>query len=232
MTITKGDIEMNEKATVDAVVVKDLGNGEDQKTFASSGCASGSCSIRVAATVGPSVYQSANVAEILDPDKREANLCCGSCCDLLRACIIVNIVQIILSGLAALFVIWGIALFDTIDLSDDDQVAQETEAMLEQTGKILLIAQIKNVLGILFGIVGIVGAVKYNGVLVLIAGIYNIISVIACGVLLDPLGAIVSGVYAYVHIALFLALKKGQIKRETYHDRERYCCCDNNAERR
>ena len=57
MTITKGDIEMNEKATVDAVVVKDLGYGEEQKTVASSGCASGLCTIRGAETVEPSIYK-------------------------------------------------------------------------------------------------------------------------------------------------------------------------------
>ena len=89
MTIQSSDIEKDEKMTTVATVIADdleQGGGE-QRTVATAVCTSGSCSAAgtrdaTIISVEPSIYKLATVGEAEDLTKRQANLCCGSCCDV------------------------------------------------------------------------------------------------------------------------------------------------------
>lgn len=234
MTIPSSDIEKDEKiATVAAVIAEDpeQGGGE-QKTVATAVCTTGSCALSgtrdaTIISVEPSIYKLATVGEAEDLTKRQANLCCGSCCDLLRACIVVNIVFIVLNALGVVLSFWGISFLDSIDVTqlEDDDVVDGIEQMMDRTSLIYMIVIIQQGLGIIFGILGIVGASKYMKFLVLTAGVWYCIDLIICAAFINIPAVVMRGFFAYPHIACFVALKKGQITRETYN-RERYCCCD------
>jgi len=217
MTIFNGDIEMNEKSTEAAVVVEDLGRGGDQKYLARD--------------TGVGVIHVATVGEAVDLGQRQAPLCCGSCCDLLRSCIIVNIVNIALQGFNLLVMIAGVTtILDLSELDDDIFATNVDDTIVYQANFLLLFFIIQSAIGIMFSLLGIIGAAKYNGPLVLITGVWYCIATIICVVYAYWIGIVLSGLFAYPHIALFVAFKKGQIKRETY-ERERYCCCDGNNRR-
>lgn len=167
-----------------------------------------------------------------DPEVRKAKLCFGCCCDLLRACVIVDIVDIVLSlvmvGLSMSFGLGTETFLDAffIDFSgfaqmDDD----ETMLTMIPERREAIIQTVSVGLGVLFSIIGIFGALKYQRYLVLVTGIWFCLDTIrACYQLSWP-SAILTPLFAYPHFALFFALRRGEITRNTYDSTEKHCCC-------
>ena len=76
--------------------------------------------------------------------------------------------------------------------------------------------------GLAFGVLSILAAITFNKS-DLIGGVYCVVEAVAAAVVIDDFGGniIFRLLFAYPHIGLFLALKKGTISRETY-EREKY----------
>jgi len=166
-----------------------------------------------------------------DSLERQTPLCCRWCCDLLRACIICDIIFIGLDILGIILFLMGITINNTLDFSsreiyDDDvydKALNEAEAESDRNTTIELI--IKNCLGMLFCTIGIIGAANFKKALVLVTAIWFCVDFIWSIINLRWTGIVVTACFAYPHFALFMALKKGNIAKENYA-RERFCCCD------
>jgi len=172
--------------------------------------------------------------EILDEDDTQNELkktrCFGSCCDLRRACIILNSIYFA-------FVVFGITMYSLgMDLgkiggTTDDNIFQNDDAFEDASevtfgiDDMLKTSPIQLGLGIFFAILGIIGACRFNKFLVVGLAIWLCIDAIIYCVFLNWYNAvIVVVVYSYPNFALFLALKNGKISRDNY-DSVRYCCC-------
>jgi len=141
--------------------------------------------------------------------ERKSQLCCGSCCDLVRACIIVNIFDIIL--VTALLIVWAV-----IGLEED--MAKDITGV-GGMGRIVVCIAIP------FGLLGIYGALKFNKYAVLLTGIWYIVYLVLCAVHKVIFTTLVSVFFAYPHIHLALALHAGTITAQNYSVTEKYCCC-------
>lgn len=209
------------------------GKGENDATVSSS--KSGCCDVPIDPSVVSVVENMTERYREEDSLERKSPLCCRSCCDLLRACIICDIVFIALDILGILLFFMGITLnvaidYEDIDTYDDDTYddiipANEAQEELDRNHTLLNVLITKNSLGIVFCTIGIVGAARFHKNLVLTTATWFVIDCIWSIVNRRWTGIVVTACFAYPHFALFSALKNGTITRETYA-MERHCCCD------
>lgn len=177
-------------------------------------------------SLDPAFYR-AHLAALAEEERneRKTHLCCGSCCDLRKACIIVDSIYIFFVGMGVFLSITGLRIFERVGGKgsqgeyDDDQVQQDFTIM------IMAASDIQLGIGVFFGVLGILGACRFQKYLVLCTGIWYCIDVILFGIFFNWMSAVCAGAYAYPHFALFLALRSGTITRENYKVTEQHCCC-------
>lgn len=231
--MTVSDIEKDEKKQIYAtatIVVDGSSTGGEPLTVATTinGIDTNSRCAASIVSIEPSVLRLATEGDPDDPDERKTDLCCGVCCDVLRGCIIVDILSLVGVAIWLLLFWWGIEVVNSIDMAtveDDELFEQLNELENYAIGYevILLIAVI--CLNVVFSLVGIIGAAKFNKYLVLATGIWYICEAIYLLSIQLFAHAFTIAAYSYPHIALYLALRSGTISRQNYR-RERYCCCD------
>jgi len=164
---------------------------------------------------------------------KQGHKCCGGCCDVRRAVIIVNIIEACFAFLGMLGLLamnnMTTSLYSSADQYDDDEVAAamaEYEEAMATFGSIpigaILAIQAVRVVGAL---AGIVGAIKYNFYLVGAAGIMYCVSCATSIVALNLGGAIMAGFFAYPHYFLVQEIRKGIMSEENYHNERQSCCC-------
>lgn len=191
----------------------------------SKSTASNSSNVLVA--VNPSILQLVTSVENSDNDEdeyeRESHLCCGFCCDLRRACIILDVIQI--SMIVAVTIVIQLDVdprfvegFDTVaDSADvDDEVAADFDRRFVET-------TVRLGGGVLFSVIGILGACLFNRWLVVCTGIWQCIAMVFSMRSRSYTGIVAAASFAYAHIAMFLELRRGKLTRENYA-REQACC--------
>jgi len=214
-------------------------NAEEPRSIVTTTTITGSIartSVDVSA-VDNSVLHLWTVAE--DQNERKADLCCGICCDFLRACIIVNILYLVACVLTLLFSWLFISVvndeIEQIEGSEDNEdeseeyiTDDEQEKKMEESiyMKALLDFNVMvTIFGTLSAVIGIIGAAKFNKYMVLFTGIcYCILVIPNCWLYNWPV-AFLNGFFAYPHFALFMALNSNKITRGGYMI-ESHCCCD------
>ena len=164
-----------------------------------------------------------------------ANRLCGSCCDLVRASIIVNGFYIFKNLNVIVTILLGLSYIrpssatadDSREYYDDDCYYYYSNGDVErQNGSItFLVLMTKNIFGIFFAAVGIAGAQNFKKWLVLSTVIWFCIDVVASVFTERWIAAVSAGFFVYPGTALFLALHGGRITPENYADSVRYCCC-------
>jgi hypothetical protein len=160
---------------------------------------------------------------------RKADLCCGCCCDLVRACIIVDVCDICLSIMIIVVSVLGLELqqsfIDTIDFSvyDNDEMVVDDDEMFLQENNMDRLRMTG--CGILFSLIGILGAYRFHKYLVLCTAIWYCVDLIRSVVTLQWANSVVTACFSYPHFALFMALQKGKITRENYYATEKQSCC-------
>jgi len=175
-------------------------------------------------------------AEVAEEDQRKAELCCLFCCDLVRACIIVDIFDIILAILMVIAAVFSSDGFlgmmdlsfimgsagDNLVVIDDDELLEMRQAKEDSVIYVTVLIG----MGIIFSVIGIVGALRFQKWMVLITGIWFCVDVIRSAITFQWLNAVVGACFAYPHFALFHALRKGKITKDNYEVTEKHCCCE------
>ena len=167
-------------------------------------------------------------------DQRESHICCLVCCDLVRACILCDVCDILLTILliiGAYFEVEGAAFFNgtmnlnmfvksDVDLSviDDDELLESYEN--QQQGVSLVTIMVA--CGVVFSIIGIVGAWKLQKYMVLLSGLWYCVDVLRSAITFQYVNLLVTACFAYPHFALFHALRKNQLTKKNYEN-EKYC---------
>jgi len=155
------------------------------------------------------------------PTTKQGHACCGGCCDVRRACIIVNGISISLFflNLCVLVAIQHVT-FDDDDALQQHSEWQETVSTLP-TNRIVLFSS----LGILLLGIATYGALQFQVKYVLVGLVFYGVDMILCLLPLNPLGLILSACFAYPHYFLVCELIDGSMNRETYVAVEEQCCC-------
>jgi len=207
--------------------------GDGVATAASDKSSQTSKSATVRLSIDPTVLERLASTHDGDSDSRDsrerkADLFCGSCCDLRKACIVVNSVFVVLIVLYVVFSLLGHTptfFRSTIDFDNyDDDDSNVTRG--QPINASFVRAIIRTTCGILFCGIGIVGALRFQKYMVLSTAIWYCIDVILGVVYRGWTGVVVSAFFGYAHIALFLALHKSKITVENYSSTEKYCCWD------
>jgi hypothetical protein len=140
-----------------------------------------------------------------------AHLFCGFCCDMRRAVIIVNVVNIFLVILSSLLLLVFSLHFDF----DGEDVRSPS---------------IQDVIGISLPAVilsgfGITGAVKFKYWLVVLVGFYYGIMALLDMIIVDIPGVVKGFLFCYPHVILAQEIDKGVMSEENYPNAKHSCCC-------
>ncbi len=179
-------------------------------------------SITTALPIDPSVLAMVSAVRDEDSDdgsqKRKSQLFCFVCCDLVKACIIMNAIHIFLSIIHLIMSVmdmpigFRIILYET---TDDDGFQT-----LNPWG---VVGYVKMAFGYIFAVIGMYGAANFRKNLVLCSALWY-----CTYILLSLIGRhwsvfFISMPFAYTDFHLFLALRSGNITRENY-ETEKHCC--------
>ena len=155
-------------------------------------------------------------------ETKKGSMCCGGCCDMRRAVIILNTISIILVGLLAFIAYSSTNVL--VQNIDDDAVQESFEDALLTT--YILIG-----IGIAASLVGIWGAYSYN-----ILGVgFSAFFIVAFFITYTELtavpiryilgGALIDALVLYPHVGLIAEIKNGTMTPETYPREQASCCC-------
>lgn len=161
---------------------------------------------------------------------KQGHKCCGFCCDVRRATIIVNAVTVGLSamGLLSLIALKGMAgSMDSSAVTDDALAAQmaEMEEQLsgfENMGPMVFIAQI---IKIGCAIAGIFGGMKYSVPMVAVAAASHGWDLLLSLLSFHLPGLAMAGGFLYPHIMFIKEMRSGIMTPENYSNEEHSCCC-------
>jgi len=79
-------------------------------------------------TLDPAMLRQLSVGDMPnDESDRKSVICCGCCCDVLRACIIVNILNFVYIIFMFFFAWWGIALWGNLEMTNNNGNADDDD---------------------------------------------------------------------------------------------------------
>ena len=154
---------------------------------------------------------------------KRGHKCCGGCCDVRRATIIVNIVNIGLEILALLGVLLISKGMEAMADADDDSVkaaVEEFESISLNAGFFIFV-----VFRIIASGCGIGGAYYYNPTLVTVAGISYFALALTSLAYFDIAGVIYFSLFAYPHYYLVKEIREGIMSKDNYINEQHSCCC-------
>ena len=150
----------------------------------------------------------------------KAHKCCGGCCDMRRAVIIVNIVNSVFLALGLMS--FGVAASVDGSNYDDDEV-KEAYTSLDNAGLGVLTAIIA--VKLVISLLGIYGAFSYNVMLVGVSCAAYCLEALLALVTLNLATAFYCGFFAYPHFFFIREVRAGIMTKETYSSVEHSCCC-------
>jgi len=154
---------------------------------------------------------------------KRGHKCCGGCCDVKRATIIVNLVSM---GMALFGLLAVLAASNMSDLNDDNfnYTEEELAAMEVYSGSVPM-AVTYTLCRMALNALGIWGAYSYKvwpiGASLAAFAAEFLMSLIA----LNLPGAIYFGCFAYPHVYLIQEIRSGIMSKETYETEKQSCCC-------
>lgn len=241
MAIPNDDIEMAPaKGSSRPSIENDSAHTTDSNTNSNSNSSNANSrsmkrSLSVSVPIDSSVLESivSQVRDEYDSDqdsqqKRKSQICCFVCCDLVKACIIMNSLHILISLSHLVQSVADVPSIFGLDIRLYDWEYDDDTVPIEQNIKTLntwaVVGYTKLAFGFVFAIVPIIGAWKLSKNLVLAGFVWNIIYMILSAAEQVWSGFVVVIPFAYTNLHLFLVLRSKSITRENYTS-EKYCCC-------
>eukprot|EP00562_Extubocellulus_spinifer_P002258 CAMPEP_0178477718 /NCGR_PEP_ID=MMETSP0696-20121128/4276_1 /TAXON_ID=265572 /ORGANISM="Extubocellulus spinifer, Strain CCMP396" /LENGTH=192 /DNA_ID=CAMNT_0020105039 /DNA_START=250 /DNA_END=828 /DNA_ORIENTATION=- len=169
------------------------------------------------------VLVSAEVAAAGRMGLAQGHRCCGGCCDMRRAVIIVDAVGIFICVFYAIyFAILATVVEETDSSTMDDATKQQVEGMMVQMEHVFLgLMAIKIPLNGL----GIYGAMKFKHWPVAVALAAYVVEVIIDAVTFNIGGLLLAGFFAYPHVVFLREMKSGVMSELNYPTEKYSCCC-------
>ena len=151
---------------------------------------------------------------------KQGHKCCGGCCDMRRAVIIVNIINctFLLLAIMSLAAIKGA---DPDNYTDDEVSKALADVDGESVGAVIAISVIKLAINAL----GIYGALQYNIIMVGLSCAVYCIDFFFALLAVNIFGLLYAGFFAYPHFFYIKEVKAGTMTPENYPINERQSCC-------
>ena len=202
--------------------------------------------------VGP--RETRNYARAGVPHK-EGHSFCGCLCDMRRACIIIDIVNIAIAVIVTLmFVVAWIHQGKNDEINIDNSFTAASEdagAATNLNGTTLWTTNTTGLDGedddddefekfvrawrltvtgillisVLSFIIGILGALRYSAGMVFCCGLWHCFLFTVNMLALNLLGALLNGLFAYPHFVLVHEIRQGIMNRDRYLLEKQSCCC-------
>ena len=177
--------------------------------------------------VGYDMLVSAEVAAAGRMGLAQGHRCCGrngsGCCDMRRAVIIVNLVDI---AICLFYAIYFALMAEAVEEIPDSTYGGETKAQME--GMMLKMEHIFIILSAIkipLNGLGIYGAVKFKYWPVAVAlGAYSI-QFLLHGFAINIGGLLLSGFFAYPHVFFLKEVRSGVMSEMNYPTERFSCCC-------
>jgi len=182
-------------------------------------------STRIQLPVDPSVLQFMAEGDSDDDlEQKKAQLFCFCCCDLVRACIVANIVFIGCMVFLILISLYQTPFDNQLDLYMDyaDDVVDKPGHQMDQKG---IIALSRTSVSMIFALIAIVGAVRKSKHLLVCSTAGYFAMFVMNSMAQRWYGVAACLFFSYPNIHLFLALKSERITAENYQT-QKYCCCE------
>lgn len=185
-------------------------------------------------SVDQTILQLVNQMEDYDSLRSRSTFLCD-CCDLVRTCLVVDILYVILIPAFLAFhtirytAVKSAGVEDFADdrlFFDDDGFAGESAKsdVKEHYSLEFLILIIKNILEIIFPVFGIYGVCKFNKPIILSVAIWFVVDFIVSAILMRWTVVVIVAFVSAIHFALFRMIRKGEISSRQYPN-ESVCCC-------
>lgn len=154
---------------------------------------------------------------------KQGHRCCGGCCDVRRATIVVDIIHACLIGMSLMSVLaaHNLASSNAVVYDDDTMAAALDEFKNQPMGVFLASTAIQ----VVAALCGIAGAVKFNVPLVGVAAASYVVQIILALIRLDVIGLIYPGFFLYPHVFLIKEMRAGIMTPENYPNEKHSCCC-------
>ena len=161
-------------------------------------------------------------------NKKKAHSCCGGCCDMRRAVIVVNAILLVGRTMAVMGIhqmanfmkSFSQGFVDSVtEGGQGDDTTKETIAQAFDDG--VTTAMMVLTFGIMIAGLSIYGAVTYNKYLVASNAIYLALGMFQFGLL----SIVTNGFFIYPHAFLIYYIHIGIISEENYAKEEQSCCC-------
>mmetsp|Transcript_27838 Transcript_27838/g.78004 ORF Transcript_27838/g.78004 Transcript_27838/m.78004 type:complete len:180 (-) Transcript_27838:194-733(-) len=164
------------------------------------------------------------VSAMPTPGVKRGHMCCGGCCDVRRAAIIVNIIMLCIMALGTLTIAAGLIMIKTVaeDADDDDvkQAATQLDGLPVGLPVVIMLIQMAG------SACGIFGALNYNANLVMVAFVFHCIYTIFALARPNTIPDVILGAFfAYPHWFLYKEIKDGTMSPESYVNERASCCC-------
>jgi hypothetical protein len=154
---------------------------------------------------------------------KQGHSCCGSCCDVRRAVIIVNIITITFASLG--IVTMGGLMAASSASYDDDEVQEAMSAFNEGVNLSMGIAIAFAAIKIIANSLGIYGAVKYNIWMVGVSLSVHCVDFVMGVFALNAAGLVMGALFAYPHFFFIKEVRSGIMSEATYVNEKQSCCC-------
>jgi hypothetical protein len=155
---------------------------------------------------------------VLERRSQRGHRCCGGCCDMRRAVIVVNVVSICVCSLALIEVIF---FKSTVVASLMPNLEQLNDKILWTTGAVVFVEMV------LYG-AGVYGACKYNQCLVGVAMMTYFAKIIVhlsyFWFYMTPV-ILLNALFAYPHYFLIKQIRSGILSEDNYPSEKYSCCC-------
>jgi hypothetical protein len=147
--------------------------------------------------------------------KKRGHTCCGTCCDVRRAVIIVNLVSMCFLVLGLI----GIAAF-----VNQDSVRLRVVNQLDDAGFRVAVC-FTMMVQMIFYALGVYGAVTFNECYLRAALLTYVVMFVFDMVAFKRIAAIVHWLFAYPHYFLIKEIRAGIMNEGNYENEKYSCCC-------
>jgi hypothetical protein len=153
---------------------------------------------------------------------KQGHKCCGGCCDVRRAVIIINLVTIAMTILALMGSL-SLRQMDSGEVYPDDDVNQANIAELTNAPLGVMIAHV--VIKIILSTLGVLGAMKFNMYMVGLAAASYFFDMVLGFIGLSVIVVVTQALFLYPHFFLIKEIREGIMSKENYPVEKQSCCC-------
>lgn len=173
------------------------------------------------------VVQGEEAGVFVNPSGKQGHKCCGGCCDVRRAVMIVNGINIIILGMSLLSFL---AAKNIANNNTDDAAAAQVDDQVQEAIDIYANAPLGAIIAIMLvqaviSAIGMAGAFIFNKWMVGVTAVVYVLGLLGALLSLNPGGMAYNGFFLYPHVFLIKELHRGIMTKENYEPVEKHSCC-------